>query len=256
MATVPADPDSALLRGLRVLEVLAASDRALPLSAIADALGLPRPTVHRILRQLAVAGFLAQEPADRSYMLARRATRLAVDAMRHSARQADRRAILERLVADLNETCNITLLDGAEVVYIDRVESQWPLQMTLQPGSRVPLHCTASGKLFFSLLPARTRKRLLATLPLERRTARTLTTPAELEAEFARIRESRVGTDNQEFLDGLVAASVPVLDAAGRPMAAVAVHGPVGRLSFARVLSLVPRLRQAAEELAGAFEAA
>ncbi len=255
MAGAPPDGDSALLRGLRVLEVLAASDRALPLSTIADALALPRPTVHRILRQLAVAGFLAQEPADRNYMLARRATRFAVDAMRHSARQADRRAILERLVADLNETCNITMLDGAEVVYIDRVESQWPLQMTLQPGSRVPLHCTASGKLFFSLLPARTRKRLLATLPLERRTARTLTEPAALEAESVRIRESRVGTDNQEFLDGLVAASVPVVDASGRPMAAVAVHGPVGRLSFERVLSLVPRLRQAAAELAGAFEA-
>ncbi|MCX7199687.1 MAG: IclR family transcriptional regulator [Proteobacteria bacterium] len=249
------DPDSALLRGLRVLEVLAASDRALPLSVVADALGLPRPTVHRILRQLALAGFLAQEPADRNYMLARRTTRLAVDAMRHGARQADRRAILERLVADLNETCNITMLDGAEVVYVDRVESQWPLQMTLQPGSRVPLHCTASGKLFFALLPARTRKRLLATLPLERRTARTLVEPALLDAEFARIREARFGTDNEEFLDGLVAASVPVMDAAGRPIAAVAVHGPVGRLSFDRALSLVPRLRQAADELAEAFEA-
>lgn len=255
MAVPPADPDSALLRGLRVLEVLAASDRALPLSAIADALDLPRPTAHRILRQLAVAGFLAQEPADRNYMLASRTTRLAVGAMRHGARQADRRAILERLVADLNETCNITMLDGAEVVYVDRVESQWPLQMTLQPGSRVPLHCTASGKLFFALLPARTRKRLLATLPLERRTARTLVEPALLEAELARIRDSRVGTDQEEFLDGLVAASVPVLDGAGRPIAAVAVHGPVGRLSFDRALSLVPRLRQAADELADAFEA-
>ncbi|MCA3072106.1 MAG: IclR family transcriptional regulator [Rhodocyclaceae bacterium] len=254
MAAVTSDRDSALLRGLRALEVLAASDRALPLSAVADALGLPRPTVHRILRQLAVAGFLAQEPADRNYMLARRTARLAVDAMRHGARQAGRRAILERLVADLNETCNITMLDGAEVVYVDRVESQWPLQMTLQPGSRVPLHCTASGKLFFALLPARTRKRLLATLPLERRTARTLVEPALLEAEFARIREARFGTDNEEFLDGLVAASVPVMDAAGRPIAAVAVHGPVGRLSFDRALSLVPRLRQAADELAEAFE--
>jgi DNA-binding IclR family transcriptional regulator len=254
MAAVTSDRDSALLRGLRALEVLAASDRALSLSAVADALGLPRPTVHRILRQLAVAGFLAQEPADRNYMLARRTTRLAVDAMRHGARQAGRRAILERLVADLNETCNITMLDGAEVVYVDRVESQWPLQMTLQPGSRVPLHCTASGKLFFALLPARTRKRLLATLPLERRTARTLVEPALLEAEFARIREARFGTDNEEFLDGLVAASVPVMDAAGRPIAAVAVHGPVGRLSFDRALSLVPRLRQAADELAEAFE--
>lgn len=255
MAAVTSDPDSALLRGLRVLEMLAASDRALPLSVVADALGLPRPTVHRILRQLALAGFLAQEPADRNYRLARRTTRLAVDAMRHGARQADRRVILERLVDDLNETCNITMLDGAEVVYVDRVESQWPLQMTLQPGSRVPLHCTASGKLFFALLPARTRKRLLATLPLERRTARTLVEPALLEAEFVRIREARFGTDNEEFLDGLVAASVPVMDAAGRPIAAVAVHGPVGRLSFDRALGLVPRLRQAADELAEAFEA-
>ena len=255
MAAVTSDPDSALLRGLRVLEMLAASDRALPLSVVADALGLPRPTVHRILRQLALSGFLAQEPADRNYRLARRTTRLAVDAMRHGARQADRRAILERLVADLNETCNITMLDGAEVVYVDRVESQWPLQMTLQPGSRVPLHCTASGKLFFALLPARTRKRLLATLPLERRTARTLVEPALLEAEFVRIREARFGTDNEEFLDGLVAASVPVMDAAGRPIAAVAVHGPVGRLSFDRALGLVPRLRQAADELAEAVEA-
>ena len=255
MAAVTSDPDSALLRGLRVLEMLAASDRALPLSVVADALGLPRPTVHRILRQLALAGFLAQEPADRNYRLARRTTRLAVDAMRHGARQADRRVILERLVDDLNETCNITMLDGAEVVYVDRVESQWPLQMTLQPGSRVPLHCTASGKLFFALLPARTRKRLLATLPLERRTARTLVEPALLDAEFARIREARFGTDNEEFLDGLVAASVPVMDAAGRPIAAVAVHGPVGRLSFDRALGLVPRLRQAADELAEAFEA-
>jgi IclR family acetate operon transcriptional repressor len=255
MAAVTSDPDSALLRGLRVLEMLAASERALPLSVVADALGLPRPTVHRILRQLALAGFLAQEPADRNYRLARRTTRLAVDAMRHGAQQADRRAILERLVTDLNETCNITMLDGAEVVYVDRVESQWPLQMTLQPGSRVPLHCTASGKLFFALLPARTRKRLLATLPLERRTVRTLVEPALLEAEFVRIREARFGTDNEEFLDGLVAASVPVMDAAGRPIAAVAVHGPVGRLSFDRALSLVPRLRQAADELAEAFEA-
>jgi DNA-binding IclR family transcriptional regulator len=255
MAAVTSDPDSALLRGLRVLEMLAASDRALPLSVVADALGLPRPTVHRILRQLALSGFLAQEPADRNYRLARRTTRLAVDAMRHGARQADRRVILERLVDDLNETCNITMLDGAEVVYVDRVESQWPLQMTLQPGSRVPLHCTASGKLFFALLPARTRKRLLATLPLERRTVRTLVEPALLEAEFVRIREARFGTDNEEFLDGLVAASVPVMDAAGRPIAAVAVHGPVGRLSFDRALGLVPRLRQAADELAEAFEA-
>jgi len=115
---------------------------------------------------------------------------------------------------------------------------------------------TASGKLFFSLLPARTRKRLLETLPLERRTARALVEPALLEAEFARIRDLRFGTDNEDFINGLVAASVPVLDAGGRPIAAVAVHGLVGRSSLERGMSLVQRLRQAADALAGALEVA
>jgi len=247
------DAGSALLRGLLLLERIAQSDHALSLAELAQAVDLPKPTVHRMLRQLSAHGFVAQAPGDRRYMVSRRLSRLAVATMQRGAVHADRHAILERLVAEVGETCNLTMLDGTEVVYVDRVESHWPLQMTLQAGSRVPIHCTASGKLLFALLPARTRQRLLRTLKLQRHTPGTLTDPVALDAELTRIREARVGTDNQEFLEGLVATAVPVLDSQGQVIAALAMHGPVGRLSLARALSLVPQLRAAATAMGEAL---
>jgi IclR family transcriptional regulator, acetate operon repressor len=255
MAADSGDASSALLRGLALLEQLARAGRALSLADLADAVALPKPTVHRIARQLAEQGYLVQEPADRRYALAARMHTLALAALRSAAQRAHQHLILQQLVADVGETCNLTLLDGAEVVYIDRVESRWPLQMTLQAGSRVPLHCTASGKLHLALLPARARKRLLASLPLARYTPRTITEIGALETELARIRDARVGTDDQEFIEGLVAAAVPVVDATGQVIAAVAMHGPIGRLSLDRALAAVPRLQRAAQDLAAALAA-
>ena len=68
---------------------------------------------------------------------------------------------LQRLVDDLEETCNIGVLDGAEVIYVERVECDWPLRMQLQPGSRVPAYCTGIGKMLLASLDARTRRRLV-----------------------------------------------------------------------------------------------
>ncbi len=249
------DAGSALLRGLALIERLAGADRALSLADLAEAVALPKPTVHRIARQLTEHGYLVQEPGDRRYAPAARMRALALATLRSAAQRAHQHLILEQLVADVGETCNLTLHDGSEVVYIDRVESHWPLQMTLRPGSRVPLHCTASGKLYLALLPARARRRLLASLPLPRHTPRTITDVNALESELDRIREARAGTDDQEFIEGLVAAAVPVVDRTGQVIAAVAMHGPIGRLSLDRALAAVPRLRQAAADLTTALAA-
>ncbi|HWI15951.1 MAG TPA: IclR family transcriptional regulator, partial [Burkholderiales bacterium] len=171
------------------------------------------------------------------------------DTLVHSATRGARHAILQALVDDIGETCNITMLDGANVIYIDRVESQWPLRLNLQPGSRVPLHCTASGKLFLSTLRASVRRRLVAALPLERHTPNTITQRPELERALSRIRENQVGTDNEEFLAGLIAVAVPIMGPHRRVYAAVAVHGPNARLTFGHALTYVPKLRAAAERL-------
>jgi DNA-binding IclR family transcriptional regulator len=135
------------------------------------------------------------------------------------------------------------------VVYLDRVETHWPLRMHLSRGSRVPAHCTATGKLLLSLLPEPQMEELVRAAPLRRYSERTITNPDKLIAELARIRAEGIGIDNEEFAAGMVAVAVPVLDRNHRAVAALAVHAPVVRLSLKAARRHVPALRKAAAAL-------
>jgi DNA-binding IclR family transcriptional regulator len=164
--------------------------------------------------------------------------------------RADRHAILSRLVSEIGETCNFTMLDGDHVVYLDRVETSASVRLHLEVGSRVPLHCTASGKLFLAHLPARRRRAILGRGPLKRHTERTITAVERLEAALRRIRATGIGTDNGEFLSGTVCVAVPVPDPQGRVRVALAAHGPAPRMTLRKALGFIPALKRAAAEIA------
>ena len=244
------DATSATLRAFAVIETVVAADRPLSLTEVMAAVSLPKPTVHRILGLLERGGLIAHEPDSKRYIVGPRLARLGADALMHSSLRGARRAILHRLVDELGETCNFTMLDGDQVIYLDRVETASPLRVNLQPGSHVPLHCTASGKLFLAMLPRAQRNRLLDQLTLSAHTANTLTRRAALERELERIRRERISTDNEEYLAGLVCVAVPVTDAKGRICASVAVHAPVARMPLAHALRHLSPLRRAADALA------
>lgn len=250
---VKSDRASPFLRAFSLLERVAAAEAPVALHEVTAASGLPKPTVYRMLAMLEAAGLLAREPAARRVGAGPRLSRFALDVLRNGSASGARHAILQQLVATIGETCNLTMLDGSEVVYLDRVESAWPLRVTLQPGSRVPLHCTASGKVLLALLPAARRRRLVAALPLTRYTDQTIVERQRLIAELTRVRRELFATDNEEYLAGLVCVAVPVATAAGRIIACVAVHAPVARMPLAMALSHVLALRQAAAALAATF---
>jgi DNA-binding IclR family transcriptional regulator len=160
------------------------------------------------------------------------------------------RPLLSALVQRLGETCNLTTREGAQVLYIDRVETTEPLRMTLPPGSRVPLHCTASGKLFLSQMPAPDCQALVEGLARERKTAHTHTSVAALMAEIERTRKRGIGVDNEEFINGMVAIAIPVRDAQGQCVAAVACHTPTARLSLTDLLAHAPAIERTAQQIA------
>ncbi len=241
---------SAIVRVLGVLEFAGASERPVALADAMAATALPKLTAHRILTMLERERMLQREPDGKRYVAGPRLSALALGAMRSASQRGPRHAILQALVEEINETCNFTTFDGHEVVYLDRVEAQWPLRMILQPGSRVPLHCTASGKLFLSLLPPRKRTRLISAVGLKRYTENTITSRKRFERALDRIRDERVGTDDEEFLAELSAISVPVLDRYGYACAAVAVHAPTARMTIAEARGHLPVLRRAATALA------
>jgi IclR family transcriptional regulator, acetate operon repressor len=250
------DRVSPFLRAFALLEQIAGADRPVSLNEATAAARLPKPTVYRMLAALEGGGFLIREPEGRRVVAGPRLTRFALDVLRKGADSGARRAILQQLVAAVGETCNLTMLEGGEVIYLDRVESSWPLRVTLQPGSRVPLHCTASGKLLLALLPATRRRRIVDTLPLPPHTGHTIVDRRRFAAELARVRRERLATDNEEYLAGLVCVAVPVATADGRVVASVAVHAPVARMPLAAALGHVQALREAAAALGATFPGA
>lgn len=248
------DISSATLKAFAVLEAVLKADRPISLSEIVEAVKLPKPSVFRILTTLTGAGLVLREPSGKDYTVGHRLARIGLDIMRNNSVRSSRHVILQRLADELEETCNLTMFDGTDVVYIDRVDAKWPLKVDLKPGSRVPAHCSASGKLFLSQLPRAKRRLLLENIELTRYTDRTITHPDLLEAELDRTRANRVGIDNEEYMAGLICVAAPVLDRDGRILASVAVQAPVARLSLARAMDRLPELRRAADALAATFE--
>jgi len=252
---MPRKEDSvpATLRAVSVLEALVAAERPAALAELTGMVRLPKPTLYRMLGMLEAAGLVMREPGARRYAPGPRLATLGRNVMLNGSLRAGRRAILARLVEEIGETCNFTMLDGAEVIYVDRVEAAWPLRMNLTSGSRVPLHCTASGKLLLALLPKASRERITGQLALTRYTDTTITDRRQLATELARIRANRYSTDKEEYHAGLVCVAVPVMDARKRACAALAVQAPVSRMPLERALGHLPALRQAASAMAETF---
>jgi len=245
------------LRLLALLEVIAGRDAAFSLQSLAEGTGTPKPTLHRMLQQLEGAGWLQREGDGRHYGTGVRLRRLAEQLLLNDTTHGARHAVLRRLVDELGESCNITALSGGEVVYLDRVETAAPLRFYLHPGSRVPAHCSASGKLFLAQMSPAQRRRLLAHAPLEAYTPRTVTDLDALEEEFKRVRRDGYALDNEEFLPGLLCAAVPVpARRGGRCGLCVAVQAPVMRLTADKALQLVPALQRAAAALAAIEDSA
>lgn len=237
------------LRSIEIAEAVARSPNPLSLDAIAAATAIPKPTLHRIISLLVDAGILLREPQAKTYSAGERLWGMATGIANHAALRNERRAVLRNLVDRIGETCNFTTLDSTDVVYVDRVEAAWPLRLHLHPGSRVPIHCTSSGKLYLSHMPARQRRRLLYEVPLKRFTSKTITNPARLELELARIRKSKVATDDEGYLAGLISVAVPVWGRNRRVIGTVAVHAPTARMSLKQALEHVGLLKRAASDL-------
>ncbi len=256
-SVVPVEPidsgaagSSALQKGFSLLERLIAADRALTLAELVAQMDMPKATVHRLLINLEAAELLKRDLTGKRYVPGDRLARFSLRAVVFSARMSPVRAILERLVAEIGKSINLGVLDGSSVAYVQRVECNWPLRTHLSAGSRVPLHCTATGKLFLALMPTARRTALLDEIELKAYSPNTITSRKRLDEELARIRDERMAVNNEEFMVGATGLSVPLIGIDGEMIAGLALHAPVARLSVDDVRAHASTLRRAAEKLA------
>ena len=243
-------PPSSTLRAFALVELIANAGVPVSLDELTKLSLLPKPTVFRILGLLAAGGIVARESLGKRYCVGPRLSGIALQVQMHSPAREWRQSILARLVEETGETCNFTMLDGNEVVYLERVETSSPVRVHMESGSRVPLHCTASGKLFLAQMTPAELRRALGPGPLKRYTPRTVTSVDALEKTLRKVRAEGVGADIGEYLEGSVCIAVPVPDRDGRIYTAVALHGPAPRMTLKKGQDCLPALRRAARSLA------
>lgn len=244
---------SSTLKAFSVLETLVRAGGPVTLAELMLATGLPKPSLHRTLALFEDAGLVAREPNGRAYAVGQRLARFALDVLSNDHVASQRRVILRKLVADVGETCNLSMLRKGELVYLDRVEADWPLRLHLPVGTALPPHCSASGKLLLAFMPPAERAQMVASLPLSRFTDRTITDRQLLAGELDRIAANGYAVDNEEYVVGVACVAVPVRDAAGDVVAAVAIHAATAWLPLARAIEFVPQLNAAAQRISATF---
>ncbi|GAB1482651.1 DNA-binding transcriptional regulator KdgR [Treponema sp.] len=244
---------SAVERAFVIVEKLALVSSS-SLEELARATKLAKPTVYRFLLTLRELGYTRKDEADR-WFLTMKLFAIGSKTLDHIDLPRVARPIAARLSAELGETVHMGVLDEGEALYILKIESKYTIRMYSRVGKKIPLYCTAIGKLLLADLDHETRKALIASLKLVPFTPQTLRDAAALEAELEKIRGQLWSTDAEEHEQGILCLAAPIRDHEGRTIAALSTSWPVFRFEAARREEYIARIQEAAAEISAVLGA-
>jgi IclR family pca regulon transcriptional regulator len=218
-----------LERGLAILSSFRSAQPLLGVSDLSRQVGLSRSTTHRYVATLASLGYLQQDVQTKKYRLGPRVLDLGFSAMNSMELRHISAPHLQELSDTTGHTANMAVLDGADIVYIQRCRSSRAapeIDLNLHVGSRLPAYCTSMGKVLLAFLPADKLKAVLETVQFARRGPNTITAKRELVRELSRVRERGLAVNNEELAYGLRSIAAPVRSQTGEVVAAIniAVH--------------------------------
>lgn len=239
--------DRTLLKGLALLEALVRGRRPQGVTELANELGLVKSNVHRLLQTLMHCGYVTQDAATGLYACTVKLWQLGSILNANMDVKAVARAHLQQLAGQTQETVHLSVLNGAEVVYIDKIDSTHPIGTYTTVGGRAPAYAVSTGKAILSTLPDDEVARLCASM--QPFTERTLTTLGQLSAELKRVRDQGFATNRGEWNIGVGGVAAPIFDASGRCCGAIGMSGPLDRLRPAVIKELTPWVVGTAQRL-------
>ncbi len=248
---------SSLRAGLAILNCFSAERPVLGIARLADELNMSRSTTHRYASTLVALGYLEQDHARR-YRLAPRVADVGMAVLDSMALRGKAREPLRALREQTGRTVSLAVLDGDHVRYIERLrgwrKGQHAVDLDLGVGARLPVHCTAMGKVLLAYLPDAEREQLIAGLQLTRRGPNSLTSKRALRAELEQIRVAGLAVGDEELAPGVRTIAVPVTDPDGEVLAAIGVPVPAEAFSAQELRDAIgPPLATAAQRISAAL---
>ncbi|WP_250037253.1 IclR family transcriptional regulator [Paractinoplanes maris] len=219
----------AVIRALDILELFL--DRP-ELSArdVAERLDLPRTTVHELLVTLVARSYLIAVPGQPvRYRLGMPVFQLGAAFAGRLDLVREARLVARDVAAACDEAVHVAVLDGADVVYLVKVDSTHPVRMVSGVGLRLPAHCTAVGKILLSSLDRAALDTILTNAPLPGMTPDSITDPDRLRAHLEVVRAEGVAVDNGESDSAMRCVAAAIRDHSGATIAAMSVSAPIIR---------------------------
>jgi IclR family pca regulon transcriptional regulator len=242
-----------LERGLAILGCFTPKRPVLGIADIADELGMSRSTTHRYVITLVALGYLEQG-ASRKYRLGLRVTDLGMSALNSTGLREHAHPYMEELRQRTSYTTSLGVLEGTEVLYVDRVRSfrrgQGKIDLNLHTGSRVPAYCTAMGKLLLANLPEPEQRELIASMKLTKRGPNTITSKKALREDLDEIATAGFAVNDEELAPELYAIAAPVRNEAREVVAAVNLAAHSSMISLEELVdALGPHLVSTADRI-------
>ena len=244
--------DKTLLKGLSVLETLARIDTGgCSIDHIAGQVGLSRSNTHRTLQTLVHAGYLERDVLAGGYRSTMKMFALGLRQFGRLDVRALAAPFIARLARESRETIHLSILDGFDVIYIDKVDSEQPIRAYSMIGGRAPAYAVATGK---ALLAAEGHAYLeRAPRRIERHTTHTVADLAALRVDLAKAARLGYAVNRGEWREGVGGVAAPVFNGFGRPAAAIGISGPLERLTASRMKAFAPAVMTAAADLSRAL---
>lgn len=225
--------DTTLLKGLNVLEAVARSNGPRGVSELARELDLTKSNVHRTLQTLASAGYVRPGSVAGTYECTLKLFEMASGVIARIDVRQTADPFMQQLARLTKETIHLSILDGTDVIYLNKIESPHPVRAYSTIGGRAPAHCVASGKALLAWQSTTFLGELPERLPTP--TGRSIGTRDALLDEIGKIRRQGFAVNNGEWREGVGGIAAIVFDVAGAPAAAIGISGPVERLRPAAV---------------------
>ncbi len=222
-----------LERALSLIEHMAEAGRPVTISELSEKVGLKISTVHRLLNTLLNRGYVEQEQDTSKYQLGLKLLEVAGNIFTYTDIRTIIRPFLAELVERCNETANLAVLDGTEIVYIDQIESHNYIivKMFAQVGNRGPVHCTASGKILLAFLAEKELDHVLSRVELKQFTGQTITEPEKLKQELEQVRKQGYALDWGEMEEHVRCIAAPIFNYENKAVASIGVSGPDSRIT-------------------------
>lgn len=240
----------AVARALDILELFLTAEGTLAAPDVVRRLGLPRTTVHELLTTLAARNYLVPAPDQPGrYRLGVRTYQLGSRYAEQLDLAAEGREVAREVAEICDETVHVALLEGADVIYVAKVDSTHAVRMVSAAGRRLPAHCTAVGKVLLASLPPTELDSRIDGRELVAMTPNSITSHDALRAALAEIRERGLAAEHQESNPDVSCVAAPVRDSAGHVVAALSVSVPVIRWSEDRERELAELAAKGAADL-------